>query len=101
MKLYPKCHPYRFGETPELKNVKPPAYGSRGHLLPCSWCDTPDQTEMRERGMLDEELRVSNVDDIKKIIISPQWLKFHRTLIEKPEDAPSCCHRACSEDPNG
>ena len=53
--------------------------------------------EIRDAGLLDEELKISNKPSIKDIMISPQWLKFHRTLIEQPENAPGVCHRICGK----
>jgi hypothetical protein len=31
-------------------------------------------------------------------MISPQWIKFHKTLLEEPESAISVCKLKCGED---
>jgi hypothetical protein len=93
MKLIPRCHPSK------LKFKKQnPAYTATGYLLPCCECDSvKNEQAFSELGFFDESLKVSNVETIQKIIISSQWMSFHRMLIEAPENAPDVCKKFCSE----
>ena len=102
-KLYPKCHPYWEEDGEKIKNpqVKGVAYTAEGYLLPCCWCDR-DQPKIRKEfeflGFYEEDLKVSNVDDIKEEILkSPEWYTFHKMLLEEPNNAPEICKRKCIE----
>jgi hypothetical protein len=103
MKLYPKCHPYWEIDGKKIQNseVKQVAYIAQGYLLPCCWCDGshPDQAKSMEKfGLFDEELKVENVDNIEiEILASPEWYKFHNTLLQKPHNAPPICKSKCSK----
>jgi len=103
MKLYPKCHPYWEIDGKKVKNpaLKSIAYTAEGYLLPCCWCDEAKKRSIQEYemfGLLDKELKVSNVDDIEQEILrSPEWYHFHETLVHSPENAPRVCIRHCSE----
>jgi len=92
MKLIPRCHPSK-----EKFKKETPAYTATGYLLPCCECDTISNKDFTELGFFDESLKVSNVEKIENIIISPQWMSFHRMLIETPENAPPVCKKFCSE----
>lgn len=105
-KLYPQCHPYWFNEdgtTSELKNIRILTHTATGYIVPCCETDLPDglpenlNEELREHGLLDEELKIKNVSSIQNILISPQWVKFHKMLIEEPEKAPRVCHKICGK----
>jgi hypothetical protein len=91
MELIPRCHPSNQNFKKET-----PAYTASGHLLPCCECDTISNKEFSDLGFFDDEIKVSNVDKIEQIIISPQWLSFHRMLLESPQNAPAVCKRFCS-----
>ena len=103
MKLYPKCHPYWEIDGEKIKNPKVQniSYTAEGYLLPCCWCDqaqkhTIDQFKLF--GLFDEDLKVSNVDNIEEEILkSPEWYYFHETLVHNPNDAPSVCKRKCHD----
>jgi len=101
-KLYPKCHPYWMidGKRVENRDVKPVAYTAQGYMLPCCWCDHAYTRKeyFHNIGMFDEALKVENVDDIKEEILqSPEWYRFHETLLQKPNNAPYICKRKCSK----
>jgi len=100
MKLYPRCHPFWFDGDKKLKlksvqmivNI---SEGSDGYILPCCMSDSIDKSDLRELGMLDEELSLTNSPNIKKIILSKQWINFHKILVETPEKAPKICKHFC------
>lgn len=104
MKLYPKCHPYWEIDGEKIKNpiVKTLAYTAQGYLLPCCWCDQAKQRAIQEFklfGFYEPELKVSNVDNIEKeILSSPEWYHFHETLVHNPKDAPLICKQKCGKD---
>ena len=101
-KMYPKCHPYWVdGKNKKIKNaeVKPIAYVSTGHLLPCCWCDlekADDVTQYAEYGLFNEDLKVENNESTLDILMSPEWKSFHKMLLEEPEKAPRACKKHCS-----
>jgi hypothetical protein len=103
MKLYPKCHPYWEIDGEKIQNpeVIQVAYIAQGYLLPCCWCDAmhPNQRKSMEMlGLFDEELKVENVDDIElEILASPEWYKFHNTLLQEPHNAPPACKKKCGK----
>ena len=104
MKLYPKCHTYWEidGEKIENKRIQGTAYTSTGYLLPCCWCDTADQKDLKQiqmYGFYEPDLKVSNVDSIREDILkSPEWYHFHETLRTNPTAAPDICKNKCGED---
>jgi hypothetical protein len=97
MKLYPRCHPYWIdGETKtKLNTMQILTHTAEGHLLPCCMCDTSNKTELSSFGMFDEELKIENVDNIKRILLSKQWINFHKMLLENPDSAPKICKKYC------
>ena len=103
MKLYPKCHPYIYDDNAEapvkFRKQKKIAYTAQGYVVPCCWCDDVDMSDFEKNGLLDEELKLENVDKVDKILISKQWLSFHKTLILQPENAPTICKKKCCKPP--
>jgi hypothetical protein len=99
MKLYPRCHPSWQDSELDNKNVlkRGISYVGTGHILPCCWCDYNDNREFHEMGMLDEELKLENVNSVQEIFLSKQWVHFHKTLIFEPEKAPRVCKQRCSK----
>jgi hypothetical protein len=99
MKLYPKCHPVWI-EGDKVHKVKEPmvvTHSAIGVVLPCCMCFMMrGRKEFEELGMFDDELKIQNVSKIDDIILSKQWLTFHRILLETPEKAPSICKEKCS-----
>ncbi len=100
-KLYPRCHPYWYKDGKKIYNndSKGCAYTARGYLLPCCWCDRDDPKDVKQFeyfGFYENDLKVENVDDVTaEILWSPEWLNFHKTLIEEPEHAPNVCKIKC------
>jgi hypothetical protein len=92
MILIPRCHPL----NGKIKKQYP-ALTATGHLLPCCECDTISNKEFSDMGFFDDSLHISNVEKIEQIIISPQWLKFHKMLLQNPETAPAICKKICSK----
>ena len=85
--LKPKCHPYWIIDGVRIEN-RPVSmeHSSRGYILPCCWLDSVQENvnqELKQFGMLDECLKLENNSSIKTIMISPQWIKFHKTLLEE------------------
>jgi hypothetical protein len=90
--IIPRCHP-----STETIKQQYPALTATGHLLPCCECDTISNDEFSNLGFFDDSLHISNVQKIEQIIISPQWMGFHKMLLENPELAPTICKRICSK----
>lgn len=101
MKLYPKCHPYWYDEEIPVKfrRQRAVSYTASGYMMPCCWCDQIDMSEFKKLGMLDEELKLENNSSVKQIMLSKQWVSFHKMLIENPENSPTVCKRKCSDRP--
>jgi hypothetical protein len=97
MKLYPQCHPY-WKEDGKIIKIKPQvvAYSAQGYLLPCCWCDVIDKKDFKEKGLLDDDLKLSKVNKLEDIIISKQWVNFHKSLLESPEKSPKVCKERCN-----
>jgi hypothetical protein len=105
IKLYPKCHPFWITDNGSIIENKPIAmeYCNRGYVLPCCWLDSSDKKTMEETskyGLYDESLQLENNHSIRQIMISEQWVKFHKILFEDQENAHSICKFRCSEKPN-
>jgi|TARA_R110002153_G_scaffold250020_1_gene406638 hypothetical protein len=106
MKIYPRCHPYWFIDGEKVKNHEYKPYGHRlaytseDYILPCCWCDTPNNNDdMARHGLYNESLKVENNDKIVDIIGSDVWALFQDTLLNTPEIAPIVCQRKCGSDP--
>jgi hypothetical protein len=52
---------------------------------------------MREKGLLDEKLKLSNVDNVEQILDSEPWKEFIDTLQNNPEGACDRCKEMCGE----
>jgi hypothetical protein len=101
VKLYPKCHPYWVIDG-NIVNNRPVAmeHTNTGYLLPCCWVDSLDHIEeLKSFGMLDESLKLDNNNSVKEIMLSKQWVNFHKILFEDQENAHSLCKKQCSEEP--
>ena len=96
MKIYPKCHPYWIIDGEKI-NIKPKTlhYTGEGFILPCCWCHTPEQTAMKQFDMINENLNVKNINSLDEIYKSKQWVNFHYTLLNDPENAPKICKEGC------
>ncbi len=46
--------------------------------------------------LMQEHLKITNVNSVESIIHSKEWQDFYDTLINRPEEAPSLCHKFCS-----
>ena len=78
MKIHPKC----------LYELQPAAYTSDGYMLPCCWMDDPPVYRyIKECGLKDEELLLSNNDRLDDIFTSDQWENFFNTLLNDPNNA--------------
>ena len=103
MKLYPKCHPYWEidGNIVQNNQIRALSYTSQGYLLPCCWCDTADQTCLKQiqmYGFYEPDLKVSNVNSVEEDILkSPEWYHFHETLRTNPIAAPDICKKKCGK----
>jgi hypothetical protein len=101
MKLYPKCHPYWLDNQEKIINeqVRSYAYTSHGYIVPCCYMDpvlSRDPPDVKNP-LIQESLLLKNNSSVKAIMLSEQWIKFHKGLIEEPEKAPSACKLYCSK----
>lgn len=72
------------------------AYTADGFLLPCCWCDAPSaRKDMEDLGMYSSNLKVTENDTLTDILYSNQWKNFVDTIMHRPNEAPTCCHRKC------
>jgi hypothetical protein len=86
MKINPKC----------LYELQPAAYTSDGYMLPCCWMDDPPVYRyIKECGLKDEELLLSNNDRLDDIFTSDQWENFFNTLLNDPDNASYMCKKKC------
>ena len=85
VKLYPRCM--------DLDQRQPPAYSAAGWLLPCCWADTKDWPGFEK--LLQDHLKVENVDSIEDILFSDEWDEFYHNLVEHPVKAPPVCKKKC------
>tara|TARA_B100001094_G_C17562588_1_gene499020 strand:- start:122 stop:454 length:333 start_codon:yes stop_codon:yes gene_type:complete len=86
MKINPKC----------LYEFQPAAYTSDGYMLPCCWMDDPPVYRyIKECGLKDEELLLSNNDRLDDIFTSDQWENFFSTLLNDPDNASYMCKKKC------
>ena len=88
--LEPKC-------KNEAKKPQGLYYSSQGYILPCCWLDTTKMTDVKNHGLLDENLKLSNNNKIEDILKSKQWTNFLDILKNKPECAPTKCKEMCGK----
>jgi hypothetical protein len=93
MKIEPKCLKFN------TKENKGAAYTSDGFMLPCCWIDDPPVYRyVKECGLKDPELALSNNERLEDIFTSNQWENFFQTLINNPENASYMCKKKCGVD---
>jgi hypothetical protein len=101
MKLYPRCHPTSIDHikqqlgTDKKIVTRGLAYISTGHLLPCCWCDYNGNTDFDS--LLTDELKLKNFNSVKELLLTKEWVSFHKILFFKPEEAPEVCRKKCSK----
>ena len=93
MKLRPKCLAF------DTRDNKGAAYTSDGFMLPCCWMDDPPvYNYVKEHGLKDEELLLTNNKNLEDIFTSNQWENFFQTLLTDPENASYMCKKKCGID---
>jgi hypothetical protein len=93
MKINPKCLNYTSNDN------KGAAYTSDGFMLPCCWLDDPPVYRyVKQCGLKDEELLLSNNERLEDIFTSDQWENFFQTLLTRPENASYMCKKKCGVD---
>ena len=98
--LKPKCHPYWIIDGKKVKNTDKSSLilNARGNLLPCCWTDVDiEKHDLKKFGLYDDELKLENKKSVKEVLLSPQWVAFHRCLINDQENAPTICKKYCDE----
>jgi hypothetical protein len=98
--LKPKCHPYWFVNGDIVKNPKQMSAGhtANGYIIPCCMVNPQDKTEdIHTCGIYDEELKLKYHSTTKTIFLSPQWVRFHNTLVNDPDNSPNICKKYCYE----
>jgi len=85
--LIPKC----------IKNNKEFGHSSQGYLLPCCWCDNhfKSMSDPVFNALFDEELKLTNVNNISDILLSDQWLAFEQAINGDIKNAPQICKEKC------
>jgi len=79
---------------PKCVSEKEPALTAEGFFLPCCWCDRRNKY-FKEKGFLNPELHISNVNDIVSEIFNSQtWVDFFNE-IQYNGDYPSVCEEHC------
>lgn len=69
-------------------------HSSRGYLLPCCWLDFNSDEDLI-KDLYSEHLHLDNVDDIEEILLSPEWIKFTKS-IQSADTASKRCLEYCS-----
>jgi hypothetical protein len=93
MKINPKCLNYTSNDN------KGAAYTSDGFMLPCCWLDDPPVYRyVKQCGLKDEKLLLSNNERLEDIFTSDQWENFFQTLLTNPENASYMCKKKCGVD---
>lgn len=93
MKLNPKC----LSSNP--RETKGAAYTSDGYMLPCCWLDDPPVYRyIKECGLKDEKLLLSNNSCLEDIFTSDQWENFFQILLNEPEKTSYMCKKKCGVD---
>jgi hypothetical protein len=93
MKINPKCLNYTSNDN------KGAAYTSDGFMLPCCWLDDPPVYRyVKQCGLKDEKLLLSNNERLEDIFTSDQWENFFQTLLTRPENASYMCKKKCGVD---
>jgi len=93
MKIKPKCLAF------DNKDNKGAAYTSDGFMLPCCWMDDPPVYKyVKECGLKDDELLLTNHESLDTIFTSDQWENFFQTLLNNPEKASYMCKKKCGID---
>ena len=89
--MKPKC----LSNTPGNQTLY---FSAAGYLYPCCWMEQRKAEDyMREQGLLDEKLKLSNVDSVEQILESKPWKQFIDTLQNNPECACDRCKEMCGE----
>lgn len=87
--IYPRC----------IRGGRDPAFTVRGFFLPCCWCDNQaSYDEFDYLGFFHEDLHIDslkNVDDIRGVFQSDEWLHFYDILENKQREAPKTCKQHC------
>lgn len=93
MKIEPKCLKF------DSRDNKGAAYTSDGFMLPCCWLDDPPVYRyVKQCGLKDEELLLSNNRRLEDIFTSDQWENFFQTLLNNPKNASYMCKKKCGID---
>jgi hypothetical protein len=97
--LKPKCHPFWIenGEKVINDNMTSLAFTSTGYVMPCCWMDPVLTSEKEDNPLFVEELKLEKHKSVKEVLLSKQWVQFHRDLIDKPEQAMKCCKITCGQ----
>jgi len=85
VKIYPRCL--------DQNQRKPPAYSASGWILPCCWADNKDWAGFEK--LVQDHLKLENVDSLDDIFFSDEWDEFFHNLIENPIMAPRVCKVKC------
>lgn len=92
MKIDPKCIIVKEG----AKEIQGIAYTSNGYLLPCCWLDSKTfESELKAKGLLNEQLKLANNNSVEDIISSEEWIKFVDELYSNPDNALTKCKLIC------
>ena len=98
-RVIPKCMRFNLDGTDKDFDQTPQLHAD-GWMRPCCWLGQQgiDKEEVKELGLLDEELHIRNVKDLDEIFESNQWNNFIDLLYNKQELLPGICFRFCGED---
>lgn len=98
--IKPECSPFYYDEEGEKidakkKYVKGIAYCADGFILPCCWCDQPEEKAFENLGFKDDKLKLENNVSVDDIINSDVWKMFMYSILHEPDRAPRVCRKKC------
>ena len=80
----------------KVKDVMLLSHSAKGNILPCCWCFNPGSDQhFKDMGMYDDDIKIQNVKRVEEILLSKQWINFHKTLLTDVENAPPVCKDNC------
>lgn len=94
--LEPQC--LKKETTEKFINEMQVAIDNRGHLIPCCYCDTPNNNKDENYQKLLKVSKISDYDSIEEIYLNKEWTEFVENL--KNNKGFYACHIVCKKRQN-
>lgn len=66
-----------------------------GYIIPCCNIDNSRIYAIKSFGMLDDQFKLDNVEDIADVLLSDEWIEFFRIIKEDYSKVPYECKLRC------